>query len=473
MKPIVYLNKAIRANETYCKLVIKNPNEELKERLMNCTYLKWDSGWGNYVMRHTDHNIRMISDYLQDIAIINTRYLNRVAAKHKSARIDSLPTRNYKFTSEGSLTIHPVEVRGKPMGMISFKNNHALYKRLKSLAYIRYSTEYKRFLMPLNAKHLRMILNDLTPIFKIHLDTKVIIADISLLKSFWEQSYLEGSYISCPDAYLESMKLKNYSLNTMRTYHAFLLRYLNHFNTTLEIIDSYGEAEVNTYHRLMTQCGKFAYTSINQSLNAVKYYYREILNKPLATEKIESPKKSNPLPKVLSVDEISKALNQIPNIKHRSMVLLAYSSGIRIGELLDLKPADLDFERRMLHIRGAKGHKDRYTILSNAVVKMLKQYIAEYKPKEYLYEGQFGGKYSNSSIQKVWKRALKAARITGPYTFHSLRHSFATHLLENGTDLRYIQQLLGHASTRTTEIYTHISNKYISNVKSPGDAIGI
>lgn len=211
----------------------------------------------------------------------------------------------------------------------------------------------------------------------------------------------------------------------------------------------------------------------NQMIDAIKYYYNEVLDRGLNPEYIERPMKNRELPKVLTKAEVKEILKSIPNLKHKSMVFLSYSSGMRVGELLNLKVEDLDFERKMVHVRDAKGRKDRYTILSVNMIVILRRYLRNFKPKEYLFGGQYGGKYSASSVAKFWKRALIKARIKHDYTFHSLRHSFATHLLENGTDIRYIQQLLGHSSSRTTEIYTHISNRYVSNIKSPGDLLDV
>jgi site-specific recombinase XerD len=284
---------------------------------------------------------------------------------------------------------------------------------------------------------------------------------------------MTGPYISCPDAYLEKMRLKNYSLNTMRTYHMMLMKYLNSFNKEIEIINSFAEQEINTYHRQMIQAKKYSFSTINQSLNAIKYYYNEILDKGLEPELIERPKKNKELPKVLTKEEVRDIIRVLKNQKHQCMVFISYSSGVRIGEILELRIADIDFERKMIHVRDAKGRKDRYTILSSKMGLMLKSYLRIFKPKDYLFEGQYGGKYSASSVTKFWKRALAEAKVKYSYTFHSLRHSFATHLLENGTDIRYIQQLLGHSSSRTTEIYTHISHRYVGNIKSPGDMLDI
>jgi len=179
--------------------------------------------------------------------------------------------------------------------------------------------------------------------------------------------------------------------------------------------------------------------------------------------------KEQTLPTVLSEEEIVAIFNETINIKHKCMLMLAYSAGIRVGELLALKIKDIDSDRMQIRIEQSKGKKDRYTLLSAKILKILRQYYRAYKPKEWLFEGVNGGKYSPRSIQNVLKRAAEAARIKKKVSMHTLRHSFATHLLERGTDLRYIQVLLGHGSSKTTEVYTHVTTKGISQVKSPID----
>lgn len=176
------------------------------------------------------------------------------------------------------------------------------------------------------------------------------------------------------------------------------------------------------------------------------------------------------LPNVLSKDEIKLILEAHANVKHKTMLSLIYSCGLRCSELLQLKPEDIDSKRNIVLIKQAKGKKDRITPLSPKILVLLRMYYQLYKPKTYLFEGQEPGSiYSAKSLQGVLKQALEKAQIQKPVTLHWLRHSYATHLLENGTDLRYIQELLGHNSSRTTEIYTHVSTKNLQQIKSPFD----
>lgn len=187
-------------------------------------------------------------------------------------------------------------------------------------------------------------------------------------------------------------------------------------------------------------------------------------------EEIERPRKEIHLPNVLSKEEVKSILDAPVNLKHRAMLSLIYACGLRRSELINLKPADVESTRGLLVIRQSKGNKDRVVPVSVKVVEMLREYYKAYRPKEWLFEGQIRGEqYSSTSLQEVLKKSVLKAGIRKPVTLHWLRHSYATHLLESGTDLRYIQELLGHKSSRTTEIYTHVSQKSIQHIRSPFD----
>ena len=174
----------------------------------------------------------------------------------------------------------------------------------------------------------------------------------------------------------------------------------------------------------------------------------------------------------MSVSEVERLLSAIDNLKHRCILALIYASGLRVSELINLKITDIHSERGLIHIRDGKGHKDRYSLLPKSLIPQLRQYYKEWKPGQFLFEGPtLDSKYSSSSIRKIMQRALKKAKVNSNATPHTLRHSFATHLLESGTNLRYIQELLGHQSSKTTEIYTHISQKNIENICIPLDKL--
>jgi site-specific recombinase XerD len=208
-------------------------------------------------------------------------------------------------------------------------------------------------------------------------------------------------------------------------------------------------------------------------INAVLYYYKNVLGKLDYKNGIIRPKKDQELPHVLSKEVVQAILRNSENLKHRTMLSLTYASGLRVGEVLQLKVVDIDSKRMLITVRGGKGKKDRIVMLSQKILILLREYFREYRPKDYLFEGQYGARYSEASLRKVLQKACVKANVLERPTLHWLRHSFATHLLEAGTDIRYIQQLLGHASTKTTEIYTHVSTKHIGMIQSPLDQLDI
>ena len=208
---------------------------------------------------------------------------------------------------------------------------------------------------------------------------------------------------------------------------------------------------------------------INQAINSIKFYYEIVLGMPNRFYQIERPRKEKKLPKILSNAEVKKLISATTNIKHKCILALLYSAGLRRGELLNLRPSDIDSERMLVKVNDAKGNKDRYTLLAKSTLKDLRLYYKQYRPKDYLFEGQKGDRYSASSVANIIKQTTKKARIKKHVTAHILRHSFATHLIENGTDLRYIQILLGHNSTKTTEIYTHVASNTFNSIKNPLD----
>ncbi|MCW5896363.1 MAG: tyrosine-type recombinase/integrase [Bacteroidetes bacterium] len=182
------------------------------------------------------------------------------------------------------------------------------------------------------------------------------------------------------------------------------------------------------------------------------------------------PKKERKLPEILNENEVLRILDAVDNLKHKTILMLIYSAGLRVGEVVRIRLSDIDEQRKLIHLHKAKGAKDRYTVLSASVLGTLAEYLQEYRPREFLFEGQDGRRHiSERTVQYIFQDAVEAAGILKPVSVHSLRHSFATHLLEGGTDLRYIQKLLGHSSSKTTEIYTHVSKKSIEKIVSPLD----
>ncbi|MEL6989329.1 MAG: tyrosine-type recombinase/integrase, partial [Bacteroidota bacterium] len=229
------------------------------------------------------------------------------------------------------------------------------------------------------------------------------------------------------------------------------------------------EEDIQDYVQFLTSQNRST-SAINIAVNAIKFYYEVVREMPNRFYAIDRPRPNKPLPKVVSRNEIKRIIDSINNLKHKCIISLIYSSGLRRSELIQLKPSDIDRDRMMVFISAAKGKKDRYTILSEKVLQHLELYYKKYKPQVYLFEGEKAGHpYSASSIRKILDKAVKASAIGKKVNIHMLRHSFATHLLEDGVDVRYIQELLGHASTKTTEIYTHVAKKAIRGIRSPFD----
>jgi site-specific recombinase XerD len=204
-------------------------------------------------------------------------------------------------------------------------------------------------------------------------------------------------------------------------------------------------------------------------INSIKFYYEKVLKGKRETYYIERPRREKFLPTVLSEEEVRSIINSIDNLKHKCLIMTSYSAGLRVGELLGLKPEDIDSKRMLITIRQGKGRKDRVTLLSVRVLELLREYYKEYHPQDFLFQGVAGGKYSERSVQNILKEACRKAGIKKHVTMHTLRHSFATHLLEHNTDLRYIQELLGHTNPKTTQIYTHITTKGLDQLRSPLD----
>lgn len=268
--------------------------------------------------------------------------------------------------------------------------------------------------------------------------------------------------------FIQWLSSKRYSPSTIKTYSEALKSFLVFYRE--KAVAAITNEDVVTYNNDYILKNNLSESYQNQIVNAIKLFFTTIRETKIEIAKIHRPKRAKVLPNVLSKEEVKLILNAHSNIKHKAMLSLIYSCGLRRSELIHLKITDIDSNRNIVIIRQSKGKKDRIAPLSTKILEMLRQYYSIYKPKIWLFEGQNGmEQYSDHSLQSVLKQALVKAKISKPVTLHWLRHSYATHLLESGTDLRYIQELLGHNSSKTTEIYTHVSTKSIQQIKSPFD----
>ncbi|MDH5379718.1 MAG: site-specific integrase [Cyclobacteriaceae bacterium] len=267
----------------------------------------------------------------------------------------------------------------------------------------------------------------------------------------------------CPREYLQKLELKRYSASTIKVYVGCFEKFINHYKD--QEINSLNENDIREYLSLLVKKGS-SNSYINQAINSIKFYFEIVLDMPNRYYEIERPIKEHKLPKVISKEEVLLMIKNTPNIKHKCIVALLYSAGLRRSELINLKLTDIDSKRLLIRVEGAKGNKDRYTLLANSLLKDLREYYKEWRPSKWLFESPSGGPYSASSIRQIIENTAKKSGIKKKVTPHMLRHSFATHLLDNGTDLRNIQALLGHNSLKTTEIYTHVAAKDFNKIKN-------
>lgn len=236
-------------------------------------------------------------------------------------------------------------------------------------------------------------------------------------------------------------------------------------------LDSITTKEINDYILKLIRTKGISPSQQNQRINAIKFYYEKVAGLDIQLHFLERSKKSRELPKVLSEEEVLAILGSIQNLKHKSIIATIYSAGLRRSELINLRKQDIFFDRKLIFIRGAKGKKDRTSVLADSLSITLKKYLEEFRPNYWLFEGVNRNQYSSTSIAKILHRGARNAGIEKKVTPHMLRHSFATHLLEQGVDIRYIQTILGHGSSKTTEIYTHVSKKSLAQIRSPLDTI--
>jgi integrase/recombinase XerD len=263
------------------------------------------------------------------------------------------------------------------------------------------------------------------------------------------------------------LELKNYSPKTVSCYLHWMLQFVRHNGRSpVEM----GDEEIRDYLHHLIKVKEVSQSSINQAYSAMKFFYATTLEREWNCTKIPRIKNSKKLPVVLAMEEVEALLGCIDNLKHRAILMTIYSGGLRIGEATRLKISHLDSKRMTIRVENGKGSKDRYTLLGHRTLALLRDYWRAYRPEEWLFPGANPAEpISPASVRMVFKRALQKAGIGKNATVHTLRHSFATHLLESGTDLYYIQRLLGHTTAKTTSVYLHIAEKDIARVRSPID----
>jgi len=370
------------------------------------------------------------------------------------------------MSKKPTIFLEPAIHRGNNVILIKVAFNPKLTDKVKNYGNVLWSQNMRCWYMPASAFQL--------PQFFEHFKQMAYI-NYSALKKECTQDGSKNNHPKITPAHAELISNfriwlthKRYSPNTKNTYTDMIKRFLS-VNSEKPLPHCTNDDIVSYLHKNVVQKG-YSFAFQNQMVSALKLFFREIVKTEIRVEAIERPRREHKLPNVLSKEEVKAILEALANLKHRTMLSLIYACGLRRSELLNLRIEDIDSKRHMLMIRNSKGNKDRLVPISDKIIEMLREYYKAYRPQTWLFEGQkAGGTYSARSLEQVLKNALKKAKISKPVTLHWLRHSYATHLLEWGTYLRYIQELLGHKSSKTTEIYTHVTEKSLQKIKSPFD----
>jgi integrase/recombinase XerD len=358
--------------------------------------------------------------------------------------------------------------REQPLVKLEFAYNRLLIDELKAKTHAVWSANMNCWYIPKEKFVLGDFFTAMKPVAWIDYSAVKIVNEPVISKP-QKRDYSHRCNIELPKGYAELLHQKRYSKNTIKTYSAYFKDFIYYFSeSNPEKITS---EEINDYLLNLIRNWGISISEQNQRINAIKFYYEKVLRKERRVYEIERPRKEKLLPEILSKEEVGKILNATNNLKHKTMISVIYSCGLRRSEVILIKIADVDSNRMMIKINGAKGKKDRYVQLSEVLLKLLRQYYSEFKPKIWLFEGQKGGKYGAESISKLLKAAAFKAGIKKRVYPHMLRHSFATHQLEQGVDIRYIQAWLGHESIKTTQRYTHVSEHNFKNFKNPLDEL--
>lgn len=371
-----------------------------------------------------------------------------------------------------TITIEWLEHRGARCFAFKPGIDSRVYQVMRSLSGILYSKTHRRW----------YVVNDKPTVFKNlfnHFNKEKIFVDYSSIKN-QQASPEKGLLVLDSEPALhkealfqmgEKLSLRGYAANTAKTYLEQFKLFLKYYPTGAP--QDLGEMEITNYLLYLIDRKKISKSTQNQAINAIKFYYERVLGQQRKVYKLERPLKEKKLPVVLSEGEVISIFASITNLKHSLMLMLIYSAGLRRSELINLRVGDLDADRHVVFIRGGKGRKDRQSLLAKSLEPLIHQYLADYKPRKWLFEGEQGEQDSATSLKQTFKRALVKSGVRKNAHLHTLRHSFATHLLESGASTRYIQVLLGHESSKTTEIYTQVTKFSLNKIQSPLDRLEI
>ena len=367
-----------------------------------------------------------------------------------------------------NLTVKKTHHREKLVFMLLFEKDYGLINLCKSIG-ARYSSSHKGWYVLAKKKNIEAIKDTFEQTAQLRWESDASIENNKTKPENWVKGVcVNPKHEEHLESFIRFLKSKRFAQSTIKNYTSALRLFLNFYAD--KNVDELTLDHVIQFNNEYILAKRLSSSTQNQVVNAIKKFYLIVNNHRIDIDSIHRPRREQKDPNVISKEEVKQILGAPQNLKHRAMLSLIYACGLRRSELLNLKPMHVDSKRKLLVIKQSKGRKDRVAPLSEKIIELLRAYYRNYKPREWLFEGQNpGNKYTAGSLEKVLKQSLKKAKINKPVTLHWLRHSFATHLLEAGTDLRYIQVILGHKSSRTTEIYTHVSNKSLQNIKSPFD----
>ncbi|HFX17604.1 MAG TPA: integrase [Flavobacteriales bacterium] len=360
-----------------------------------------------------------------------------------------------------TIKLSPLQHRQKTWIAIKFKYNDTLIKLCKYDVKAKWSRTHRCWYVPATKLQFEAILDTFKGVANIDCQIDDTFFEVVLdkesrlfLKNFWRW-----------------LKARRYSESTIEAYYGFAKSLLVYLNGRMPILQIDNPTIEQFIFEVLVNEKHISISSQRQFVSAMKALKKFEPGLAFDGELLVRPKKSQYLPTVLSSEEVIRLLQKTKNLKHRAAIMMLYSGGLRISELLHLKLADIDLHRQQIHIKQSKNRKDRMVVLAKSALPLMMNYLQTYSPEEYFIENPKGGMYSAESLRAVLKRSAQAAGIRKRVTPHTLRHSYATHLLEQGIDVRYIQELLGHARTETTMIYTHVTRKDLKQIESPLDKI--
>ncbi|MDB5118825.1 MAG: hypothetical protein JWN56_43 [Sphingobacteriales bacterium] len=441
--------------------------------LMGLSYFKYDKAEKMLYTEAKEEILDFIEIASMGKLLINKSNLHRnFVIQAQNAPVSGLARVEVpKYRFEIKVTVKSAVMENVSYYLLATDHVNKCKEILSSLEIVHFNRKLSVFLMPMLEVNILKLLNAVKGKVLVSLYQHVKLQSLFLQSCLWNQTY--DADVVVPPGYLKHLKAKNYSPNTIQNYYGSFFTYLYYCKTIAIDAEDVSPEQVNDIVLKIASCNGHCTNTTHMMINAVLYFYKNVLNKPEYKNQVHRPQKEKALPKVIAKEEIEKILNSCTNLKHKTMLSLLYACGLRAGELINLKVSDVDSKRMVIVIVKGKGYKDRTVMLSEKLLEKLKEYYTLYKPRTYLFEGQYHDQYSVSSLRQVLAEACKKAGYKQKATLHWLRHSFATHLLEAGTDIRYIQQLLGHSSSKTTEIYTYVSTKHISKIKSPLNSLNI